>query len=643
MGPMKKTYRFLKESLPSKTVVFTFGRFQPPSAGHEHLIRVLESAATGADAIVFVSSSKDTKRNPLSAERKIHYLRLMFPRVKFVAAANDYRTFMEVAVHLNKQYNNLIMVAGSDRVLEYQRLLNQYNGKDFNYKSIKVISAGSRDPDAEGVEGISGTKMRAAALKGDFVTFKKGASDKLRSLDVRRMMNDIRVGSGMEEIKENVELEISSIRDQYIKGNIFNVGDKVVCDSQTMTVIKRGSNHIVVEDSNNDTHNKWLTDCKPEEEMNKDTQLDEAVKIGTRVQIHAPGKDYHKKIGNVGEIRHGAFKGAAKTYTVDYDGKSVQLDKNKIKVHKNTVQEDLSNTIKTTDKIKVARVIADMMGVKNADTLQPEQAVNAALRNLRRMVLTPGLLGVARKMLNLANEVGIKYDSDLLPRDLKEAVAIRPVKTVKKDEEDPEELKDLNPNKAAEAGHTLIGDEGDDQLRRRKVLQMTQEAADDKAGEELDNLSDDDLDKMADTVDHEDDLIDGDLYDPEELDIVDADTGEVIEADVDTAPLNEVLSRMERIKAAVRFARSKSKRARRIKIVLKTRSSTEVLNRRARKLAVQLLKTRLVRKPLAQMTVAEKERVEKIISKRKSAVNRLAMKLVSRVRKIENNRLSNKA
>lgn len=153
------------------------------------------------------------------------------------------------------------------------------------------------------------------------------------------------------------------------------------------------------------------------------------------------------------------------------------------------------------------------------------------------------------------------------------------------------------------------------------------------------DITEDDLDKMADSVDTIDDIIDA--YTDDELALID-DDGKVIEKTLkeDFVQLDEVLSRMERIRAKIRFARSSSTRARKVKLALKRHSSTTTINARARKLAVKLIKMKIAKKPLNKLSVAEKERIERIIEKRKPLINRLAMKLSSRVRKIENDRLA---
>jgi hypothetical protein len=190
---------FLTET-STKTVVYTFGRFQGLSKGHELLIQVVEKTAkaNSADSVIYVSKTQDKKKNPLTAAQKIHYLNIISPNTNFKAAGGEERTFMEAAIALNKKYKNLIMVGGSDRVEDYTKILNKYNGTEYNYDTIKVVSAGERDPDAEGVSGLSGTKMREAALADDFDTFRKGVPNKLSDKDVKSLISDIRKGMGKE-------------------------------------------------------------------------------------------------------------------------------------------------------------------------------------------------------------------------------------------------------------------------------------------------------------------------------------------------------------------------------------------------------------------------------------------------------------
>ena len=228
MGQMKN-YRQLVKELPSKSIVFAFGRFNPPTTGHELLFKVVQKLAKShnADHVIYASRTQDKKKNPLSVDRKIHFLKLMFKNVTFAAANDNERTFLEVAKNLNKKYKNLIMVAGSDRVSEMEATLNKYNGKEYKFDTIQVVSAGERDPDADDAAGMSASKMRAIAAKGDYISFKKGLPSTVRDIDGRRLMNEIRQAMGLDPIKEDVKFRIDVLRDKYFKGEIYHIGDIV--------------------------------------------------------------------------------------------------------------------------------------------------------------------------------------------------------------------------------------------------------------------------------------------------------------------------------------------------------------------------------------------------------------------------------
>lgn len=264
-----KKYRHLLESLPSKTVVFAFGRFSPPTIGHQLLIHFVKKLAiqNKADYYIYASKTQDAKKNPLTITQKLHYLTLMFPNTNFVGANDQQRTFMEVAKFLNTKYRNIIMVGGADRVGEFKALLEKYNGKDFHFDSIKVMSAGDRDPDSDDVTGMSASKMRAAASKGDFITFKKGLPSTMRDVDAKRLMNDVRVGMKLDVIKEKVKIPVSNIREKYFKGSMFSVGDIVESiTGEEFEIIKRGTNHLLCKDIiTGNVQNKWIYEVHSKE------------------------------------------------------------------------------------------------------------------------------------------------------------------------------------------------------------------------------------------------------------------------------------------------------------------------------------------------------------------------------------------
>jgi hypothetical protein len=251
-------------------------------------------------------------------------------------------------------------------------------------------------------------------------------------------------------------------------------------------------------------------------------------------------------------------------------------------------------------------------------------------------------------MLKLADSVGVKYDAALLPAKLKEGV-IQPNGTDKIEINTTPSISVVPPGKV---GRTLH--DKDDQVRKMKIkhqlgesesVDMTDYEADyvNNVGEE-DEISDEELDALADQINDIDDIMDA--YDDEELSIVDSDTGEEVgpgeeELGVNEQVLSEVLSRMERMRAKVRMRRTQTKRTRRLQIALKRRSDTKTINKRSRRLAVKLMKQRLLRgRDPSKISVGEKERVERVIERRKKVLGRLAMRLAPRVRKIENARMS---
>ena len=167
------------EEAATRTAVISWGRMNPPTVGHEKLANKVAATAKANSAvpIIYLSHSQDAKKNPLTYEDKYMFARAAFgPMIQKSKA----KTIIQVMQELQKKFTDVILVVGADRIVEFETLLNKYNGKDFALNSIKVISAGERDPDAEGVEGMSASKMRAAAASGDDAAFKSGLPKKLQ-------------------------------------------------------------------------------------------------------------------------------------------------------------------------------------------------------------------------------------------------------------------------------------------------------------------------------------------------------------------------------------------------------------------------------------------------------------------------------
>ena len=182
-----------------KTAVFTFGRFNPPTIGHEVLIDKIETVAkrNRADAFVFVSASQDSKKNPLDYKDKIKWMKKMF-KVRgqniFKYSREQPENVMKVASLLHDNgYEQIVMVVGSDRINEFKKLMSQYNGvKDkphgfYDFKNIDIESAGERDPDADDATGMSASKLRDLAVDGDFEAFKTGLPDTLSEKEKRSL------------------------------------------------------------------------------------------------------------------------------------------------------------------------------------------------------------------------------------------------------------------------------------------------------------------------------------------------------------------------------------------------------------------------------------------------------------------------
>jgi len=256
-----------------KVAYFTFGRMNPPTAGHEKLLDALAKEAGKNDYFVFVTQSQDKNKNPLNYSQKVKHVRKMFPRhARRVMINKKVKTVFDAAAMLyDKGYRSLVMVVGSDRVTEFEVLLNKYNGEKarhgfYNFQSISIASAGERDPDASGVEGMSASKLRKFAGDNDFTSFAQGLGSKVSNKDAKKVFMDVRDGMGIQEetvFKRHVELEtVSETREQFVQGKLFDLGDTVVVkESDEMgTITHLGTNYVVVQIDEGKTVRKWLED-----------------------------------------------------------------------------------------------------------------------------------------------------------------------------------------------------------------------------------------------------------------------------------------------------------------------------------------------------------------------------------------------
>ena len=206
---------------PGKTAVVAFGRMNPPTIGHEKLVDAIKKQK--GDHFLFLSHTQKPKTDPLPHNIKKQFAVNFFKGITI--GDNEVRTPIQMLQKLEQMgYTDIVYVAGSDRVEQFDKLFNDYNGKEYNFDSIKVISAGERDPDAEGAEGMSASKMRAAAAEDNFDAFVKGVPDKQLA---KNLYQAVRTGMNIKELEPAEEYE-DWVDDQRAKGKDIDEGDLVL-------------------------------------------------------------------------------------------------------------------------------------------------------------------------------------------------------------------------------------------------------------------------------------------------------------------------------------------------------------------------------------------------------------------------------
>mgnify|MGYP003110001271 CR=1 FL=1 len=259
-------------------ISITFGRFNPPTVGHEKLLAKVakEAKSNGGEYRIYPSRSQDPKKNPLDPGTKIKYMRASFPdHSNAIVDSDDMRTIFDVLSALDADgYSTVNIVVGGDRVSEFNSLATKYNGKLYTFDDIKVTSAGGRDPDADGVEGMSASKMRKAAVEGDFETFSDGLGKELSKKDREGLYLTLRTAMQVEESYEDFaeasyylyeiapKLDETGLREAYFSGGMFEVGTFVenVNTGILGKVVSCGSNYVIYIDEHDNVFRSWLKD-----------------------------------------------------------------------------------------------------------------------------------------------------------------------------------------------------------------------------------------------------------------------------------------------------------------------------------------------------------------------------------------------
>jgi len=231
---MKSFKQFIVED--NARVHFTFGRMNPPTIGHEKLLSALKESAGKEPYKIFLSRSNDQKKNPLIFESKIKTVRKFFPRHARHVVGEGAKNILDVAVKLyENNYRSVVCVVGEDRLMEFEQLLEKYNGVQsrhgfYEFTNIEIKSAGKRNFSGSGVEAISASTLRECVSEGNFIKFSQGIPKDVSHNDAKRLFNELRVGLGLTEMKtfhHNLKMEpISETREKYLNGELYSVGDR---------------------------------------------------------------------------------------------------------------------------------------------------------------------------------------------------------------------------------------------------------------------------------------------------------------------------------------------------------------------------------------------------------------------------------
>ena len=740
-----KDYRQLIKELPSTTLVCAFGDFDPPTSAHELMVKTVNrlSEQKNTDHVIYAS----TKDSLIQEEKKEQYLKLMFPKTNF-KSVNESK-INNLLEDLGKKYKKIVIVTGSEQVDKLKKLVKENT-------SIQIIPITEKNPDA------NFAKMKQLASKGLYEEFKKKLPSNIRELDGRRLMNDVRIGLGLDPVKEQLLLVKDKLREQYFRGEIFKEGDIVESNGDLFTIVKRGSNHLLLKEQSGNLVSKWIQDVKPTEEnqMNegviqqngtdklepstsdtgakqditkptgktkgfltfynyntKDTvkeEEDPAAKERMKAQLalkHAKEKEtlaakHTQEKENINELSTDLLAryktgAAASAKAADASGNYAKGDKrfkginkattkqfdNDLKKHGQMKEElDEEHIVHVDDGSKYGEQPHDkdvehvMSGAKThggefdghsdkgaffkfkshsdaknfADHVKraPHKSVHADLHEETELEES---YEQAEKHLGLADKA--QRNKDMFSHHMHMADYHGSLADWH-DSKGRSSASDRHLGKAAdheEIAHTIKNKSIKEESKKKPVCpdcgKHVCECGEKRPGIGTDStmskdpffkedFTEDEIDEMVNSVTDEE--IE-DLYEEDEIVLVYDDTGEEIpplqeEAKYD---LMEVLSRIERMKGKIRLRKTSAKRGRSTKIALKRFSNPATINKRARRLAIKLMKKRMLRgRDPAKVSVGEKERIEKTMSKRKDIISRVAQRLVSRVRKVEKSRMS---
>ena len=250
------------------TLTVAFGRFNPPTTGHEKLLNTVATSSDDGDYVIIPSRSQDKKKNPLDPDMKVSVMKQMFPQhsEKIINDPGNKTIFDILKRAHNDGYAGVRIVGGADRQKEFDKLVNNYNGKMYQFDNIEVRSAGDRDPDGDGIEGMSASKQRKAAAENDFDGFLRGVPTAMNKKAARELFDNVRKSMNIKEGWNLWEIapkfDWKNLRENYVSKKIFNIGETVqnINTGLIGRIIRRGTSYLICVTEDKIMFKSWLKD-----------------------------------------------------------------------------------------------------------------------------------------------------------------------------------------------------------------------------------------------------------------------------------------------------------------------------------------------------------------------------------------------
>lgn len=610
MDSMKNFKDLLKSTSP-KSVTIAVSRCNPFSSAHLKLAEQLrsQSSITESLPVFFISKTND---NLLTPEFKESWCRSVSPDTAFMHSPDGYIEFVK---SISKTHKIVTIIISSNKFDELSDKLHSQLDNLFIKVNVIPFSGESLD----NVE----SRIKELASKNDYDNFKLEFPESVNTQEL------------FDKLKPESIVESTPEREEFFKGQ-YQVGDFVVSHDDLLEVLYIGANYITVINESNEIQKLWP----------KDVQLTEAKFTPNYFSVYKDLFNESLNAFNMGAFTdklalitaHKKLEEYTKNNDVEQFNKFKTLIENinQTERFKAMITEEEMKLITPAEKLEAAKLIANSFKVTEGET--PEELINNTIEKYNKKDKSEEVTASFHRMLAIATSLGINFNLDLLKENT--VIATSDYKLSKDGKKYPAHrivIKNDVRQKVEEAKEAMNHLDLQPNYSDHEQIDTLALDHSEESDKDLENISDAELDILIITHLTDDDYLD--TYDMTDLDVIDEETGEVYSASPEESQLNEVLSRMERLKSRIRFHRTESKRMRKMKIALNKKSDQKTLIKRARRLAVKALELRLARKPLNTLSISEKERIEARIAKAKPILNRLTIRLMPKIRKLESDRL----